>query len=157
MKLLPIWRFGKIVNHTLVDDDVYEAQSQYTWYANNWGYARRSLYEDSKTKIIYLHKDILGVGQNLFVDHADGNKINNLRENLRIATKSQNGSNRGRNRNNTSGFKGVDFLQSTEKWRARIMYEGVSHHLGDFDIPEEAHAAYVCAARILFREFANGG
>lgn len=91
------------------------------------------------------------------IDHIDGDRSNNRLSNLRLATKSQNRKNTKRHRDNKSGFKGVVFQKHTKKnpWRSVITYGGKSHHLGNFPTPEDAHAAYVRAARSTFGEFAR--
>jgi hypothetical protein len=88
------------------------------------------------------------------IDHRDGNPANNRWSNLRCATRSENSHNRGLQRNNTSGFKGVSLHKG--KWRAQIRKDGRIRVLGAFPTPQEAHAAYVAAARELFGEFARG-
>jgi HNH endonuclease/AP2 domain len=85
-----------------------------------------------------------------FIDHRDGNPSNNCWANLRGATVSQNNANRRRHKNNACGFKGVSRTQCG-RWRATIQ----KHQLGSFATPEDAHAAYVAAARKLFGEFAR--
>lgn len=91
-----------------------------------------------------------------FIDHIDQNKSNNRIENLRPANKSENASNRGRTKSNTSGFKGVWWKKSSRKWGATIQKNKKSMHLGVFDTPELAHAAYVKAATVHHKEFAHG-
>jgi hypothetical protein len=88
------------------------------------------------------------------IDHRDGNRANNRWSNLRLATQSENSANRHRHINNTSGFKGVS-LCKWGKWRACIEKNGRKIHLGMYDTPQAAHAAYVAAARKLFGEFAR--
>lgn len=90
----------------------------------------------------------------LQVDHLDGDRTNNAWHNLRLATNTDNGFNRGRQSNNKSGFKGVS-LHVQGRWVARIRSRGVDKHIGLFDTPEEAHAAYVEAAERLHGEFAR--
>jgi hypothetical protein len=89
-----------------------------------------------------------------FIDHRDGDPSNNRWNNLRRATASQNGANARRSKSNASGFKGVSRARSG-RWRAGISKKGRRHHLGIFSTPQEAHAAYVAAARRLFGEFAR--
>ncbi|MBN4665435.1 HNH endonuclease [Pandoraea nosoerga] len=91
------------------------------------------------------------------VDHVNGDTLDNRLENLRACTKAQNCMNRKRNRANRSGLKGVSSLPNSSRWQARIQHKGVQIHLGMFDTPELAHAAYVAAARNLHGEFANFG
>ncbi len=81
----------------------------------------------------------------------DGNRIGNLRE----ATDAQNLQNRGKQRNNTSGFKGVTWHRGGHKWLAQIEARGAKYYLGLFDKAEDAHAAYVAKARELHGEFAR--
>ena len=89
------------------------------------------------------------------IDHIDGNGLNNDVENLRAATRSQNGSNRGTQTNNTSGFKGVSWHKTSNKWQAVIKFDGKQRHLGYFDTPDAAHEAYKAAAKRLHGEFAR--
>lgn len=93
---------------------------------------------------------------NYILDHIDGNRANNKLSNLREATQSQNCANAKLRSNNTSGFKGVYYHPKTGKWKSQIKKDGVSRHLGLFPTPEEAHKAYVKAAKELFGEFARG-
>ena len=84
------------------------------------------------------------------IDHEDTDKLNNEWANLREATHSQNNCNRFDSKN-TSGFKGVDFMKSKKKWRARINRS----HLGLFETAEEAFEAYKKAADEIHGEFAR--
>jgi len=88
-------------------------------------------------------------------DHIDGNIHNNLKSNLRIATRSQNGANRRLGSNNTSGFKEVSWNTAVCKWLARIMVNGSSQHLGYFNDPVRAAFEYNVAATQHFGEFAH--
>ena len=87
------------------------------------------------------------------IDHRDGDGTNNRLNNLRPATRSQNGANSRRPRHNTSGHKGVS--PHRRKWLATIRTNGKKIHLGLFDTPQEAHEAYLKAARKLFGKFAR--
>ena len=68
------------------------------------------------------------------IDHIDGNNTNNIIENLRPATVKQNGQNRSKQKNNTSGHKGVYFHKSTQKWVAYCDEDS----LGYYDTSDEA-------------------
>ncbi len=87
------------------------------------------------------------------IDHINCNKLDNRRENLRVATRSQNMFNRTAQRNNRSGLKGV--TKRKGKWTARIQKDGIQYDLGLFNTPEEASTAYTEAAEQLHGEFAN--
>ncbi|WP_082899218.1 HNH endonuclease [Sulfitobacter sp. EhC04] len=81
------------------------------------------------------------------VDHRNGNPGDNRLSNLRLATKSQNLSNRGPQINNTSGFKGV--YRRGAKYRAIITHNGVQVHIGTFESKIDAARAYnECAIRM---------
>jgi hypothetical protein len=87
------------------------------------------------------------------VDHIDNNGLNNKPENLRLATRSENMGNRGKNRNNTSGWKGVYWHDQRQKWVASIKVNGRARYLGLFSNPEDASSAYQRASLSLFGEF----
>ena len=90
------------------------------------------------------------------VDHRDVDKSKDNWANLRPATKPQNEANRGKNRNNTSGFKGVSFNRDRSKWSAKIGINGKLKHLGYFASAESAYTAYCEAAAVLHGEFFRG-
>jgi len=90
-----------------------------------------------------------------FIDHADMDGMNNRWSNLRLATKGQNMQNRRPQKNSKSGRKGVGWLAANRKWRAYICVNRKFRHLGLFDSPEEASAAYLEAAKTLYGEFAR--
>lgn len=87
------------------------------------------------------------------IDHIDGDGLNNKIENLRLANSAQNNSNRSFN--GAVGFKGVYWNKSGKAYRAQIQINGRRIYLGSFATPEEAHEAYVKAAKELHGEFAR--
>jgi len=91
------------------------------------------------------------------IDHINGINTDNRIENLREATISQNLHNRGPNKSNTTGYKGVTFNKREKKYKAAIGVNGRRICLGSFDCPKEAHKAYCKAANNLHGEFANHG
>ena len=91
------------------------------------------------------------------VDHENGVKADDRWKNLRHATKAQNNANSRTKSNNRSGFKGVVFRCSMGKWTAQITVGRSHRHLGTFDTPEAAHAAYVAAAEKDHGAFARAG
>lgn len=90
------------------------------------------------------------------LDHRDGNRDNNRFSNLRECTRSLNHANRKIQSNNVCGLKGVH-QHPDGRWRAQIRKSGQRFHLGLFQTKEEAHAAYLVAARDIFGDFARGG
>jgi len=88
------------------------------------------------------------------IDHINGSPSDNRWENLRAATRSQNLANTSRFRNNTTGFKGVTRIKNG-KYVAQIKVKQQRIYLGCFTFPEDAHTAYVIAARGYFGEFAR--
>lgn len=92
------------------------------------------------------------------IDHRDLDRDNNRFENLRKATYAQNKANRRVQRNNNTGRKGVGFSRrhKSKPYDARIRVGGKLHHLGMYETADEAHAAYVAAAKEHFGAFARG-
>jgi hypothetical protein len=87
------------------------------------------------------------------LDYDPNNRFVNLRE----ASPSQNGCNRGKERHNASGFKGVSlFVRGNyRRFTGFITVAGKTHFLGYFHTAEEAHQAYVEAAKLLHGKFAR--
>jgi hypothetical protein len=89
------------------------------------------------------------------IDHKDGNGLNNSFSNLRTATRTQNMANAKRRSDNSTGWKGVS--RARGRYAALIRINSRKIHLGCFATPEEAHAAYVEAAKKYRGEFARPG
>lgn len=90
------------------------------------------------------------------VDHKNGNPLDNRWENLRLATAAQNRANCKMKANKPIPLKGVTFHKG--RYMAQLRVQGKkSPFLGYFDTAEEAHKAYVEAARIAHGEFHNAG
>lgn len=143
-------------------DDIDAELSKLRWHAlkvQGGFYAARTV----SKKAVLLHREILEriidrlLTKTEHVDHISGDKLDNRRNNLRIATRSQNLSNRGRPSNNTSGLKGAFWHKHNKKWMSSIGVNGRRKYLGYFDTPEEAHEAYCTAAQELHGAFANTG
>ena len=116
-------------------------------------YAKRSVRTGPKSRSILLHRVLMGEPTGLEVDHRCGNGLNNCRNNLRIATNAQNQHNQRTSIRNSLGLKGVGWHKASGKWRSTIMLHGKRKHLGLFDTPEAAHAAYAEASAELHGEF----
>lgn len=95
------------------------------------------------------------------IDHKDRNASNDKWENLREATGSQNKANCGKYKTKkfSCHLKGVQAVQKRKsiRYRAVASKDGNIFHLGYFDTPEEAHAAYLKASEELHGEFASDG
>ncbi len=127
----------------LVDDDDFDFLSQMRWHCDSKGYARHTV-RFSKTESITLrmHRVIMKAGKGIEVDHIDGNKLNNQRSNLRLATDCENKRNQKIYRNNTSGLKGVSWHKAHKKWTVQIGMNGRKVWLGQFDNREDAEKCY---------------
>ena len=89
------------------------------------------------------------------VDHVFNDKTDNRAEVLRWCTKSENGMNQQLRTNSKSGCKGVTWVESRQKWHARITIDGIQIHLGYFDSKEEASEARQTRANAAFGIFTN--
>lgn len=112
------------------------------------GYAVTSI----RGRETYMHRLIMGEPRAV-VDHRNRNGLDNQRRNLRVGTQSQNCANSRLSKNNTSGFKGVDFRD--RRWRARIKVDRQEIGLGRYDSAEEAATAYGLGAVLYFGEYAR--
>jgi hypothetical protein len=89
------------------------------------------------------------------IDHKNTIKDDNRFENLRLATKSQNNSNKSKYKTNKSGYKGVSWYNPLNKWISQIQNTGKKHNLGYFDCPAAAYFIYIIAADKLHGEYAK--
>jgi hypothetical protein len=147
----------------IVDAEDYECLAAHRWHAirasNGQFYAVRAVKQtDGSWQRLYMHNAIMGdaPAPGMTVDHRETDAtLDNRRSNLRWATKAQQGCNRRRRCNNTSGYKGVSLHRATKKWLAQIRHCGVTISLGLFATKEDAHSCYCAAAAKLHGEFSR--
>lgn len=145
----------------LIDSADVPLVSKFNWCASvcrSTVYAVRGTRRGEKgypARNICMHRVIANTPEGFETDHINGNGLDNRRCNLRSTSRAQNSVNTGIKKNNTSGYKGVDWSKTRKKWRARIRVNGERVGLGYYDSPEEAGAAYDEAARIYHGEFAR--
>ena len=146
----------------LLDDADCAVMASFRWSVGSGGYARRNklLSDDAdEGTTILLHRQLMGVkaGDSRIVDHINGNRLDNRRENLRLCNRAENTQNQKKRSTNKSGYKGVSFHKAVGKWEAVIYAAGKSYRLGFFSTPESAYEAYCNAAREIHGQFANLG
>lgn len=149
MKKIPLTK-GKFV---LVDDEDFGRVHQFKWYLSNDGYASRNKRENNRRVTIRMHRFILSVKPGENVDHISGDRLDNRRSNLRLATRQENAFNRGRTLKNKSGYKGVSAKKN--RWLAQITRNYKVIYLGLFKTKTEASLAYKAAAKKYHGEFAH--
>lgn len=133
----------------LIDTEDLDKVSKYCWHENDNGY----IVSNIENKTIRLHRFILNINDKRIVDHINRNKTDNRKVNLRIATYQQNNMNRGFNRNNTTGAKGVS-KSKNGRYVASIGKSYQNIYIGTYDTLEEARQARVEKEIELFGEFA---
>lgn len=126
---ISIYEHNLIVGCIVVDLCDVDKVKSYIWHIDKSnGYVRGVV----DGVLVRIHRFILDVPEDMVVDHIDGDKKNNTRENLRICTQQKNTLNK-----KIWKSKGVS-LYRDGRWRARISLNRKEIHLGYFDTFEEA-------------------
>ena len=102
-----------------------------------------------------MHRLIMQAIDGQYVDHINGDGLDNRRENLRICTHAQNMQNQMPVRLGTSKYKGVSWDKVAKKWAAHINLDGKPKKLGRFVAEEDAAKAYDSAAIEHYGEYAR--
>ena len=90
-----------------------------------------------------------------FIDHRDGDNLNNRWANFRPADNGTNLQNAKLRKDNISGVKGVSWDAGHKKWRVTISVNKQHYRLGRFSTVEEAKTAIDAARERLHGEFAR--
>lgn len=86
-----------------------------------------------------LHSLLMGTHPGKHVDHLNGDKLDNRRENLRVVTPQINQVNRKHlNKNNVSGVRGLTWRSRSKRWIVQIGVNRRVHYLGSFADIEDA-------------------
>jgi hypothetical protein len=128
----------------LIDDEDRARFDQFTWHVSKTKpgriYVKRSFRVGGRRKSCwYLHRVIMDAAPGEYVDHINGNPLDNRRANLRKGTQSANLQNRHiLQSTNTSGLRGVGWDSRRSKWRVQVKLNRKNHFLGYYDDVHEA-------------------
>ena len=117
----------------------FELVARYDWYVTTGGYAKMT----AGGKLL-MHRLLLPETEitDRHVHHLNENTLDNRRENLQPLTYVEHSTTHKRSSRNTSGYKGVSFFRCRDKWKAALMYDGVTYWLGLHETAEQAARTY---------------
>ena len=128
---------------------------------NDGGYFRICLSNNGMQTFLFVHRLVyqaynLKSGEPMpeMVDHENGIKTDNSKDNLRKATRAENSRNRGKNKNNKSGHKDIR-ITPYGTFQVKIQY--IKIYYKSFKTLAEAIAHRDIKLRELHGEFANNG
>jgi HNH endonuclease len=137
----------------IVDESNFEWLNSFKWsatFSSNIWYATRRINKIT----VPMHRFIMEPSSELYVDHINGNGLHNTIDNLRVCTNSQNGMNRGSNKNTSSIYKGVSWAKKSNKWSVQINKDNTIIHQAFIKDEKEAAMLYNTWAIEVFGEFA---
>lgn len=138
----------------MVDDEEFDLLSSLRWQINSRGYAVHGKTVNKKHIKIFMHRVIMRAPKDLEVDHINGNKLDNRKGNLRLATGSENRANSFKARG-SSRYKGVCWNKRAKRWQAQITYRNTTYYLGLFANEITAAKKYNEIAVQRFGQFAR--
>lgn len=123
--------YDKNKTKSFVSEEDWYNLNNYNWSISNMGYCQGKV----NNKNIALHSYILGKKEGYVIDHINGDRLDNRRENLRHITPSQNAQNK-----TTKTIIGV--WKHLNKWSSEITYNKRKIYVGVFNSMEEARKMY---------------
>ena len=136
--------YGKRV--AIIDAEDWEKIKHIKWRIR-WNDNYLSGWISGEKRDVRLHRFLLDAPDHLDVDHINRNPLDNRRENIRLATRTQNMANRGPNSTNPVGLKGVKitksgFFSARISWRKEDGSPTATVDPKYYTTPEEAARSY---------------
>ena len=124
----------------------------YCWHISDQGYVITNS-RNSSGKRIRMHRLLFDNCDGMEIDHINHDTTDNRRSNLRVVSHSQNNTNKGLRKHNTSGCTGVSWHSKREQWYSRISVNKKTIFLGWFNDYDEAVKARKEAEEKYFGEY----
>src|SRR6266705_125290 len=134
----------------IVDDEDAGKVSIHSWNISDKDGGSYTIKSQINNTTVTLNRYILNYYGDLEIDHKNRNYFDFRKENLRLATGSQNCANRAVPIHNTSGYRGVIWKEKNKKWEAFIGFKGRRIYLGIFSNKEDAARCRDKAAKKYF-------
>jgi len=173
LPLISGWRKDlSIAGYSLVDASFYAKWACARWVLTPTGYGQLLMTKDNRERLgvtahtkgkpisFYLHRVVLFglMPSDLHADHIDGDRLNNVSDNLREATQAENNRNTGTKPKRLGKYKGVESVllrSGSYSYVATIRAEGITYRLGSFKCAKAAAKAYDLKAKELHGAFAK--
>ena len=143
-RVIKLWNTDKVA---IVSECDYERINKHHWSLSKRGYA--VMYNPANKKKVFMHRMVMNAEYGKIIDHKNCDPLDNRRENLRYATKSQN----RMNCPSTNSHRGVSYHRQSGKWQAYIKKDGKQYALGMYINLEDAVAARKEAEEKYYGEY----
>lgn len=136
-----------------VDDDDYLYLVKFKWIISDGGYAIHCMRAENRTVKLRIHRFIMGVTDSkILVDHISGDKLDNRKENLRIASNSLNRHNckTDISKVKLGVFRGVHYRADRGTYEVKVSHNSKNVDCGRFENILDAAKAYDKAVTKLY-------
>lgn len=153
MKKIALGGKHGVGKYAIVDDDDYDRVAETKWSLSVWPDGRYYVCGWRDKKHAKLHRFVTNAPKGQYLDHINRDTLDNRKKNLRFCTNQENQYN-SRNTLGRSLPKGVyKTHHKTKPYRAHIMFDGKTIHLGYYKYPGEASIAYQNKLKEIAGEF----
>lgn len=142
-----------------VDNDTYAKYGHLKWRVCR-GYVIRNkpIVKGEKMGYYFLHRVIMGIDDpSIIIDHINQNPLDNRRANLRLCDRSENGRNRGKQKNSSHKYKGIHKFSPYSRrkpYHARVQIRGKVYYGPWRGTDKEAAIDYNIMAKKYHGKFA---
>lgn len=148
----------EVIGEALIDVEDISRVSQYKWRLSKGGTERSKCANvltgnGKETYTNSLHRHIMDCPDEMYVDHINGNRLDNRKVNLRICSNQENNFNTVKRSINTSGYKGIWYDKTRDKWCSEIKVNGKKIFIGRYINIENAAFTRFYAESLLHKEF----